>query len=183
MSDHLVTVASFAFTTEAQLAKNLLESEGIPAFVAGALAADVLASAAGEAQLQVRAQDAQRAVSLLADVAAKAELADDWETQAESGVWTCSLCGTAVRLGVTVCPACRTANPGITTDRRDVQTDLDRGPRGSDQVKKGDQIQGSRPQPLLPDTEGGREARAPQGTAGCVVLILALPWLWLLWQV
>src|SRR5262249_47731964 len=40
MSDRLVTVASFVFTPEAEMAKNLLEAEGIPAFIAGGLAAD-----------------------------------------------------------------------------------------------------------------------------------------------
>jgi len=183
MSDRLVTIASFAFMPEAHMAKNLLESEGILAFVAGELTADAIACIASEAQLQVRAQDAQRAVSLLADAAAQASLADDWETQAESGVWTCPLCGTAARLGATVCPACRTANPGITTDPRDVRTDLDRGRRGADQVKKGDQIQEGRPRSPLPDAEVGDEASAPRGAAGCVVLLFVLPWLWLLWLV
>ena len=123
MSDHFVTVASFAFTPEAQMAKNLLEAEGIPAFLAGELAANVLTNAAGEAHLQVREQDAQRAVRLLASASAQASLDHDWETQAERGVWTCPLCGTAYALGDNVCPACGTSNPGITTDRGATWTD------------------------------------------------------------
>ncbi len=182
MSDRLVTIASFAFTPEAQMAKNLLESEGIPAIVAGELTADAFAGAAGEAKLQVRAEDAQRAVSLLAETAAQASLDDDWETQAEGGVWICPLCGTAGRLGAQVCTACQTANPGITPDRRDVRTDRDRWQRGADQAKKGNQIQEARPRPLLPDAEVD-EASHTQGQAGCVVLLFVLPWLWLLWLV
>ncbi len=183
MSEQLVTIASFAFTPEAQLAKNLLESEGIPAFLAGELAAEALASAAGEARLQVRAQDAQRAVSLLAEVAAQASLDDDWETQAESGVWTCPLCGTAAPLGTNVCPACRTANPAITTAPRERPPDIERRPSGTEQVKTGNQIQESKPRPLLPDAEVGNKVNAPNGAAGCGVVLFGLLWLWLLWLV
>jgi hypothetical protein len=180
MSDRLVTIASFTFTPEAQLAKNLLESEGIPAFIAGELATNAFGWAGTEAQLQVRAEDAPRAVSLLA--AAEASLEDDWETQAESGVWTCPLCGAAVRLGTAVCPACHTTNPGITPDRRDGRREPDRRQRRTDQVKVADQIQEGKPRSLLPDA-AEEDEDTPRSSAGCGVLLFALPWLWLLWLV
>src|SRR5947209_2576738 len=61
MSDRLVIIASYASTPEAQMAKNLLEAEGIPAFLAGELSANVLTGVmgvSGEVRLQVRAEDA-----------------------------------------------------------------------------------------------------------------------------
>jgi hypothetical protein len=183
MSDRLVTIASFASTLEAQMAKNLLETEGIPALVGGELIAEAFSGGAGEAQLQVRAQDAPRAVSLLADVAAKASLDDDWETQAERGLWTCPLCGTASPVGATACPACGTANSGIRTDPRETRINLETVQRVEDQVKKGDQIQEARPWSPLLDAEVMDQVTAPKGAAGCVVLLLVLPWLCLLWLV
>jgi hypothetical protein len=42
MSDKFITVATFNKTFEAQLAKNLLESEGIESIVGGAFSSDVL---------------------------------------------------------------------------------------------------------------------------------------------
>src|SRR5437763_1072174 len=120
MANRFVTVASYAFTPEAQMAKNLLESEGIPVFLAGEMTAETLMGLGDEVHLQVREQDARRAVSLLASVDA-GTLDEDWETKAErdAGVWTCPLCGTPVKKGFKVCPDCQTPNEHITTDRRD----------------------------------------------------------------
>lgn len=182
MSDRFVTVASFPFTPEAEMAKNLLESEGIPAFVAGGLAADVLSGLGGEALVQVREQDAPRAVSLLAAASAQVSLEKDWETQAECGVWVCPLCGTAVRLSDNLCPACRTPNPGIKTERSDAWADRDRRSSRTDQVKKSDQIQEEAPRSRLPDAEESAAASDRPGATGCVVLLFALPSLWLLWR-
>jgi hypothetical protein len=178
MSDRVVTIASFAFTPEAEMAKNLLETEGIPAFLAGELSANLLNNAAGEVQLQVRAQDAQRAVAVLA--AAEATLDDDWETQTERGVWTCPICGTAVPLDERVCPACHTSNPGITTEDQHGRTALDRWESGADRVQKADPIQeGITPAPL-PKAEA-EETSSPRAL-GCVVLFV-FPCLWLRWLV
>src|SRR2546423_10275041 len=98
MSDRLVTVASFSVPYEADLARGLLETEGITAFLAGDMAASTLAGVGGpigRVDLQVRETDAQRAAGILAVCAAEATLDEDWETQAEEGadVWVCSLCG------------------------------------------------------------------------------------------
>src|SRR4051794_31664637 len=98
MSDRLVTVASYTFAPEAQMARNLLEAEGVPAFLAGEMTAEVLVGVGDEVHLQVREQDARRAVSILASVSGEAELDEDWEAQAVSGadIWPCPLCDTPV---------------------------------------------------------------------------------------
>jgi hypothetical protein len=116
MPDKLVTVASYPTIHEAQLALGLLENEGITGFLAGAHGAAMLpAYGIQEVALQVWAEDALRAVGLLAAVAAQAELDDDWESQAEDGanVWICSLCGEPVSQRLEVCYSCQTPRDAI----------------------------------------------------------------------
>ncbi len=116
MSDQFVTVMTFNRSFEAQLAKNLLENEGIESMLAGELTADVLpfgqAGGSDQIALQVREDDAQRAAGLLAAVDA-AKLDDDWEDQAESGVWLCSICGEPVSNRLSICYSCQTPREGI----------------------------------------------------------------------
>jgi hypothetical protein len=185
MSDRFVTIASFAFPPEAQMAKNLLESEGIPAILSGEMTATTLTGVlgqAGEVHLQVRDQDAGRAVSLLASVSAQASLDEDWETQAEAGLCVCSVCGMAVPRTESACPACGTPNERITTDRRNTWPAPARRP-DSEAVKKNDQVQASAPGPVNPEPAGTPEPVPARGRSGCAVLLIALlvvP-VWLLW--
>jgi Putative prokaryotic signal transducing protein len=66
--DELVTVASFPDVAEAQLAKERLELEGVPAFVIDALTAGVmpyLTGSTGGVRVQVAGPDAARAREIL----------------------------------------------------------------------------------------------------------------------
>jgi hypothetical protein len=123
MSDRLVTVATFALDGEAQLARNLLEAEGIPAALGGEMSAALIP---GQIRLEVRADDAPRAVALLAAVS----LDKDWERQAARGVWTCSVCGDATAEGQAVCSTCATPRDAIrTADHREDIRPLRPAPR------------------------------------------------------
>src|SRR5262249_11235975 len=89
MSDRFVVVASCALAPEAQLAVNLLESAGIEAMLDGEIVGGVFAgmSALGDQlRVRVRAGDAARAASLLAEAQARAQLPGDWEDGAETTV-------------------------------------------------------------------------------------------------
>ena len=95
MAGKLIKVMAFNDHFEAQMAKNYLESEGIPSTVAGELISYTLFGnpLGDQIILQVHEEDAQRATGLLAAVAA-AKLEDNWEDEAESDdVWICSICG------------------------------------------------------------------------------------------
>jgi hypothetical protein len=116
MADKLVTVMTFSQSFEAQLAKNLLENEGIASAVSGEYSTDMmgLGFAQGlphQITLQVREDDAPRAVALLAEV----ELKKDWEEEAESGadVWICTICGEPISNRLSMCYACQTPRDGI----------------------------------------------------------------------
>lgn len=65
MSAELVTVARFARALEAETAKNLLESEGVTAFIADENASALFSGMLGQAKLQVAAADVARAKELL----------------------------------------------------------------------------------------------------------------------
>jgi hypothetical protein len=60
----LVTVAAYDMVPEAYLAKNLLEAEGIPAFLDEATASDML-HLTSEVKLQVAAKHAEQARAVL----------------------------------------------------------------------------------------------------------------------
>jgi hypothetical protein len=111
MADRLVTVGTFTLAYEAELARNLLEAEGIRAAVSGDLTGTLLPT--GEIQLQVPADDAPRATGILAAQAAATSLDEDWEDKAEAGVWTCSICGEPVAEGSAVCHSCQTPRDAI----------------------------------------------------------------------
>ena len=130
MSDKFVKVATYNQSFEAQLAKNLLENEGIDSMLSGELTADVLPlGQAGSDQivLQVREDNAQRATGILAAVAA-AKLDADWEEQAESGagVWICSICGEPISNGLSMCYSCQTPREGIRAVRCAIRTRFSR---------------------------------------------------------
>lgn len=120
MGDKFVTVATYNLPYEAELAKNLLQNEGIESFLTGGLTADVLFGNAGladQVRLQVREDDAQRAAGLLAVHAATIDA--DWEERAEHDpdVWVCSLCGAPVSNQLTTCTGCQTPRASIRADR------------------------------------------------------------------
>ncbi|MGH7227094.1 MAG: putative signal transducing protein [Gemmataceae bacterium] len=118
MTDRFITVATFNRSFEAQLAKNLLENEGIASIVSGDITSDVLPFGQGgggdQIVLQVTENDIKRAAGILAEVAA-AKLDDNWEEEAESGagVWLCSICGEPIGNGLSMCYACQTPRDGI----------------------------------------------------------------------
>ncbi len=129
MADKLVTVMTFNNSFEAQLAKNLLENEGITSVVTGEFSSDVLLGTVlgrNQIALQVHEDDAQRAVALLAEV----ELNKNWEEEAESGadVWICSICGEPISNRLSICSACQSPREGIRTSppRDSISTREDR---------------------------------------------------------
>jgi hypothetical protein len=176
MSDRFVTVASYALMPEAQMARNFLEAEGVPAFLAGEETASTLTGLGlGEVHLQVRDQDAARAASLLASVAAQATLDEDWEAQAEKGLFLCSLCGMALGRRTGTCPACGTANDRITTDRCDTWTASPRRPSPAPQGTTSEQVQEETPRPVTDRAAGPAEPDvASQARRGCAVVLVAL---------
>jgi hypothetical protein len=145
--DQLVTVATYTLPYEAELAKNLLEAEGIRALVGGDLSGGLLASF--QVQLQVPEEDAPRASAILAAQAAAA-LDEDWEDRAEAGVWTCSLCGEPVPEEQSVCRSCRTPRDAIRANRPPslLQTDAPSPP--SDAIQARDQVRATVPPPSAP---------------------------------
>ena len=146
MSDSLVTVMTFHSSFEAQLAKNLLENEGIASTLTGELSSDILMGILGtglfgqQIALLVHEDDAQRAVALLAEV----ELNKDWEDEAESGsnVWMCSICGEPISNQLSICFACQTPREAIRAsaprDPSAIQQKPDTLP-SSEEVQKGDE--------------------------------------------
>lgn len=143
MADQFITVATFNRTFEAQMAKNLLENEGIDAIMGGAFASDMLfgsLAVGDQIVLQVRADDAQRAAGILAVAAAEARLDDDWEEQTESGVWICSLCGEPISNRLSICYSCQTPKDSIRTasprESDAIQTDLTPTPSSEDITDK-----------------------------------------------
>jgi hypothetical protein len=144
MSDQLVTVAHYLLAYEAELARNLLEGEGIRAFVNDDVTGTLWPS--GDIRLQVGAEDAPRATALLAAQAAEASLDDDWEDSAEkgAGVWTCSLCGEPVGAEGTVCPSCQTPREAIRAAPSGIRRET---PPAGDGIQTPDPNPGSDPQP------------------------------------
>jgi hypothetical protein len=81
----LVTIAAYPTSAQAALAKNLLEAEGIPAFVEDDATADLfhLASPFAEAKVQVAPENVEQARALL-DAAERHELAGEAAAAAEA---------------------------------------------------------------------------------------------------
>ncbi len=155
MSDKFVTVQMFNNSFKAQLAKNLLENEGIESIVSGELSQDVmLGTGLYQITLQVHENEAQRAAGILAAVEAEAELDEDWEEQAESGadVWICSICGEPISNRLSMCYSCQTPREGIRADAPRERTAIQRDPATpptSEKVRKRDEITRT-PAPALP---------------------------------
>jgi hypothetical protein len=81
----LVTVGSYPTSTEAMLAKNLLETEGVPAFIEEDMTGDLfhLAAPFGEAKLAVASEHAEQARTILAS-AQRHQLARESAQDAEA---------------------------------------------------------------------------------------------------
>jgi hypothetical protein len=77
-----VTIASFSLMPEAYLAKNLLDAEGIPAFLDEAGASDML-HLTSEVKLQVAADKVEQARAILAG-AERHELTEESAADAEA---------------------------------------------------------------------------------------------------
>jgi hypothetical protein len=186
MAERFVTVATYGTSPAAEIARGLLEAEGIRAFVIGGLTADVFPGGGAfgdQVALQVHERDAPRAVSLLAAAEAGATLDRDWEVQAEAGVWVCPVCGTAAGHELSACPACKTQREAIREGRTPADTDLKRPERG----KPSEAIRPPRDRltaeaPAVARTAGEEdETDLPAGgRAGCVVILVGLLYpLWL----
>jgi hypothetical protein len=152
VADQYVVVAKFTFPYEGELARNLLQNEGIESFLSGEMSADALSAVADQVLLQVHEQDAQRAAGILA--AHQASLDDDWEDKAEHDpdVWVCSLCGSPVSKSLPVCYACQTPREGIRADRPRALTDIQKTPDAlpPDPVQKRDEVTAEALPPLAP---------------------------------
>jgi hypothetical protein len=138
MADPVVTVAKFSNALEAELARNFLESHGIPAQVGGAEASTLQVGALGGlAQLYVRESDAEHAAELLRDHFEKAQLDDDWMDQAEDSpnFWVCPQCGASVSDELAACDACETTREAIQT--KDRLTSRRRRPRPAPTTETG----------------------------------------------
>ena len=135
--ERFVTVATYAFPWEAQLAKARLESEGIDSVVADEISAGLYgANAIGGVKLRVREEDAGRATALLGTRRPLPEIylvteedarqvrcprcrsedvaAEGWFRRR----WSCRACGTVWREGEEAEPAGATEDPGLITIAR-----------------------------------------------------------------
>jgi hypothetical protein len=134
-----VVIATFTLPMEAQLACGRLEAEGIQAHVLGEGAATTFgawSAIGGRVELYVSPADAERALTVLAECMPeekwRTELAEhlqptrldstEWtssegiqqsaEREKES-LWLCSVCGEAVSVEETECPACGTSREAL----------------------------------------------------------------------
>lgn len=161
MSDKFITVATFNKGFEAQLAKSLLENEGIASMVGGAISSDMLFGSLAlgdQIVLQVREEDAQRAAGVLASAEAEARLDDDWEEKAEADVWICSICGEPISNRLSMCYSCQSPKDSIRAavprDSVAIQTDLTPMPTSRDIAEK--------PTPTIPVQKSSSASMPPE---------------------
>jgi Putative prokaryotic signal transducing protein len=116
MAEYTEVIATFKTGMEAQVARMILESEGIEAVVSGDVPNAASFGLFGPLQytrieLSVGASEVARAQSALRRSTGQAELDSDWEDSAESAVsgWLCLGCDTEVPLDQEVCPECGTS--------------------------------------------------------------------------
>lgn len=113
MSDELMTVATFTTLPEAEAARLMLETEGIPAFLSDAEIVSMdwlLGNAVGNIKLRVPASFAEPAAALLeqieAERRARRDTADDEDDFALTDEMTCLACGTHMPEDEHRCPSC-----------------------------------------------------------------------------
>jgi hypothetical protein len=107
MDDKLVTIASHLTGPEAHLAKNSLETEGIPAFLADEQTDNALGLVVGfvhGVKLLVAEQHAERAGAILATLSENPADAPPDERLATTR--TCPVCGDAFDPDLDYCPVC-----------------------------------------------------------------------------
>lgn len=108
MNDPLVTLTNFRFAPQADLARMVLEQEGIPAFIAdgNTVTADwFLGNALGYVKLQVAASQVEAALAILRS---NPELLDGGHrtNDEEDERNTCLACGEIMPDEADECPAC-----------------------------------------------------------------------------
>jgi hypothetical protein len=100
MSTTFVTVGRFTQVLAAQQAKNLLEEEGVPAFVVGDTTGGSLPGLGdhiGGFEVQVALADADRAYEILEKRLDQEDQEAITQHEAEEpGAWTCAVCGESV---------------------------------------------------------------------------------------
>lgn len=165
--DRFVLVAEFVDTAEAHLAKNFLESEGIPAMIQGDHMNTALVLLINPIKMHVREKDAARAVGLLAEIRAQIELDENWEDQAQGG-YVCQSCDEPVPDGHTTCPNCYTPCESI---RADAPRRWKPAPQEGVQPSKAPAgVTHRPPEPSIPEPAVSRP--------GCLGALLALFLLW-----
>jgi len=115
MSDKLVFVAAFNMPVEAELARGMLEAEGIKALLTGGGSVNVFSGVqglGGQIQLRVDEADADRAAEILAPHF-EHHPDDGAESGDDAALWLCPLCGDAVRDDLEFCPSCETQRPAV----------------------------------------------------------------------
>jgi hypothetical protein len=106
MTEDLITVRRFYTVNDAEMAKMLLEAEGISSFIADAtlIAMDwFFGNAVGWVKLQVAAPDVDRAAQILAAMGPSE--APDTLSEPEDDS-SCLQCGRPMPEGVATCPDC-----------------------------------------------------------------------------
>ena len=112
MPGQLVTVATFVTPAEAELARQRLEHDGIPACLAEEHTGAVLGLTTGglsSVKVMVNAADRERAEAILAATEDRHDQDDE-----DAGTWTCSQCGTELSTEFEVCWSCGTTVDGQT---------------------------------------------------------------------
>ena len=110
MEDQLVTVETYQFLPQAQAAKLQLEGNGITVFLADAETVNMdwlLGNAIGNIKLQVPAEQADHALTLLDEMREKARERRETEKEEddEEGV-KCLACGAKISENQARCPSC-----------------------------------------------------------------------------
>jgi hypothetical protein len=160
MSEKHVVIATFTLPTEAHIACGRLRAEGIEAHVTGDGASSAFAGfggIAGRVELYVPESACERALDILAECIPEEQwrvmfgkdtpLAEtnvpDWpadervktgtefESEGDARLWVCSLCGDAVPVEETVCPACGTAREAVQPTKNEPRRKNRRAPRTS----------------------------------------------------
>lgn len=119
MTDELITIASYEFVAEAEIAQMVLRENGVDAFLRdqSIIAMDwLLGNAIGYVKLQVPESQAERAVELLA--ALKQESAGNDET-GSAGSCVCPTYGLVLGNHADRCPACIEASENADLDDAD----------------------------------------------------------------
>jgi hypothetical protein len=110
MEDQLVTVETYQFLPQAQAAKLQLEGNGITVFLADAETVNMdwlLGNAIGNIKLQVPAEQAEHALTILDDMREKArERREAEEEEDDDERVRCLACGAKIPENQTRCPSC-----------------------------------------------------------------------------